>query len=227
MTIEENIFKRCKISQNQLTKYGFEHTKDKWQYSATFMDGEFYAVITIDSREHIQGNVYETATGDIFLPLRVENMDGFALKVRNAYMGILKDIKEKCCHENLFISNQANRFTQEIETRYGDKPVFPWNDFSGGVFKNPNNGKWYAIIMNINIQKVDKKQTGEVEIVNIKLDPQKIEELLSQKGFYPAYHMNKKYWISILLNDTVPDNLLFELLGESHTFTLSKKEARS
>ena len=188
------------------------------------MNGDFKAVITVDGAGHISGNVYETATQDIFLPLRVESMDGFAGEVRNAYMEILKDIKETCCRENVFISSQANRLAEAIYKKYGDKPVFPWDDFSGGVFKNPDNGKWYAIVMDINAQKVDKKLTGDVEVVNIKLDPEKIQDLHKEKGFYPAYHMNKKNWISILLNNTVPDPVLLGLLDESHAFTQSKHQ---
>jgi len=63
---------------------------------------------------------------------------------------------------------------------------------------------------------------GNVEVVNIKLEPEKILSLHKEKGFYPAYHMNKKNWISILLNDTVPDQVLLVLLDESHAFTLPK-----
>jgi predicted DNA-binding protein (MmcQ/YjbR family) len=73
------------------------------------------------------------------------------------------------------------------------------------------------------VQKVDKKLTGEVEVMNIKLNPEKIKELHKEKGFYPAYHMNKKNWISILLNDTVPDKVLLDLLDESHRFTTKKR----
>ena len=223
MTIEENIFKRAEINENALAQYGFRQSKGIWTLERPFMNGDFKAVISIDSAGRVSGIVYEIATEDEYLPLRVESMDGFATEVRNAYIEILKDIKKKCCHENVFIFPQANRLANETYHKYGDKPVFPWDDFSGGVFKNPANGKWYAIVMAINVQKVDKKLAGEVEVVNIKLDPDKIKELHQEQGFYPAYHMNKKNWISILLNDTVPDKVLFDLLDESHHFTLLKR----
>ena len=224
MTIEEDIFKRAEINEKALAQYGFRQSKGYWTLEIPFMNGDFKAVISVDDAGHISGNVYETATQDIFLPLRVESMDGFVGEVRNAYKEILKDIKEKCCYENVFISAQANRFAEAIYKKYGDMPVFPWDDFSGGVFKNPDNGKWYAIVMNINVQKVDKKLTGNVEVVNIKLNPEKIQDLHKEKGFYPAYHMNKKNWISILLNDTVTDKIILDLLEESHNFTLIKRK---
>lgn len=138
---------------------------------------------------------------------------------------VLKELKlgHPIMMENVFIFPQANRLADEIYNKYGDKPEFPWPEYpTFGVFKNPNNGKWYALVMALNVQKLDKKLTGEVEVMNIKLDPEKIKELHKEKGFYPAYHMNKKNWISILLNDTVPDKVLLTLLDESLAFTIKK-----
>lgn len=67
----------------------------------------------------VSGTVYEIVTEDEYLPLRMESMDGFAAEVRNAYIKILKDIKEKCCHENVFIFPQANRLADEIYKKTG------------------------------------------------------------------------------------------------------------
>ena len=51
-------------------------------------------------------------------------------------------------------------------------------------------------------------------------------ELRKKEGIYPAYHMNKKSWITIVLDETVHDDVLFDLLAESHAFTLGKKKAK-
>lgn len=55
----------------------------------------------------------------------------------------------------------------------------------------------------------------EVEIVNLKVDGREIAELLSQSGIFPAYHMSKKSWVSVLLDDTVEDQTVFALLEKS------------
>jgi len=34
--------------------------------------------------------------------------------------------------------------------------------------------------------------------------------------------MNKKYWISIALNDTIDDKLLFKLLDQSYNYSSKK-----
>ena len=226
MTIEERIFKRTIIDFSRLEKFGFIKSAGKWTYSELFMSGDFKAVVNITPKGNISGTVLETATEDEFLPLRVENMEGFAGEVRAEYQKILEKIKENCCRINYFVRPQANRLTQAIFDAYGDEPVFPWDNDDSGVFKNPNNGKWYALIMCIDRSKLDKKLSGAVEVVNIKLDEAKIPELHKQAGFYPAYHMNKKNWLTITLDDTVSDEILLELVNESHTFTLGKHKRR-
>jgi len=222
MTIEENIFKRSIVDFSKLPAYGFVKSADTYVYTQTFMHGDFKAMINIDKQGNISGEVYETDSDDIYFPLRVESMAaGFVGEVRAEYEKILHEIKEHCCQNRYFISPQSNRLTQKIFSRFADEPTFPWDTFDGyGVFKNPQNNKWYALVMNIDRSKLDKQLSGEVEVVNLKVKPDKMADLLTQKGFYPAYHMNKKNWITIVLDDRVADKLLFALLQESHNFTL-------
>ena len=225
MTIEQNIFRRAKFDFERLSAYGFAKSGDEWIYTKIFMNGDFRAVVRVDAKGKVSGNVYETDSDDIYFPLRVESMAaGFAGEVRAEYEKILQNIKADCCHINYFAGPQANRLTLKIYEKYGDNPSFPWEKFDDyGVFKNPDNNKWYALIMNLDLTKLDKKRSGKAEIVNIKLNEDKISALIGQKGFYPAYHMNKKSWITIVLDDSVSDETLFALLEESHAFTLGKR----
>ena len=65
----------------------------------------------------------------------------------------------------------------------------------------------------------DKK----IEVMNVKLPPEQIDELVKQKGFFRAYHMNKKYWITFKLDDTIEDEVLEELIDISYQFTIKTK----
>jgi predicted DNA-binding protein (MmcQ/YjbR family) len=62
-----------------------------------------------------------------------------------------------------------------------------------------------------------------VEVINLKLDKEKIPELIKRHGFYPAYHMNKKYWISIVLDNIISDKELLTLVEESYNYAVGKK----
>ena len=54
-----------------------------------------------------------------------------------------------------------------------------------------------------------------VEIINVKIDPEKSIELKKRRGFYDAYHMSKKNWITIALDGSVSDGLIVDLLKKS------------
>lgn len=58
----------------------------------------------------------------------------------------------------------------------------------------------------------------KVEVINLKADPARIEELLAVPGIYPAYHMNKKNWLTVLLDGTVPDDTVLGLVETSRRF---------
>lgn len=226
MTLEEKIFKSAVVDFFKLKQLGFKKQNNEYIYRKNFMNDTFEAVIKVDEKGRFSGEVYETDSGEIYIPLRVESMaSGFVGEVRKSYELILEDVKLSCCNENYFCYEQANRLTSEIYEKYGDKPCFPWDKFEGyGVFKNQENNKWYALVMTLDFGKLDKEQNGEIEVVNLKLNQDKIAKLIGEKGFYPAYHMNKKNWITVTLNDFVADELLFELLDESHSFTLGKRK---
>lgn len=222
MIIEDEIFKRYSPDFKTLDKYGFKENKDDFSFEKLFKNGEFIAKIVITKSGKIRGNVYETESNEEFLPLRVENQQGaFVGEVREEYKKILIDIRNKCFSQNYFISKQANRITNAIITEYGDKPDFMWEQYRGyGVFKNADNDKWYGLIMNIDYSKLGDDNNTPVEIIDLKLDKEKIQMLLKEKGFYPAWHMNKKSWITITLDDTLSDEMILNLVRESHSYTV-------
>ena len=52
---------------------------------------------------------------------------------------------------------------------------------------------------------------------NVKCDPEKAVELREQyDAILPGYHMNKKHWNTILVNGTVPERLLREMIDHSY-----------
>jgi len=85
-----------------------------------------------------------------------------------------------------------------IETQYGVPSEQPWPDHPGyRVLRHPGNKKWFAVTMDIPGEKLGLE--GTVEIVNLKCDPILIGSLLSEPGYFPAWHMNKNHWIGSLL----------------------------
>lgn len=229
MSIESEYFLRMKPDFKKLLQYGFKENGGDYAFSTDFLDGSFRAEIVINSNGDVRGKIIEADTDDEYMPARIVSMNGvFVTTVRNAYCNILHEIAEKCFNHLTFIHEQANRITALIGDKYGDKPDFPFDKLTKhGVFRNPSNRKWYALILNIrktllNKTAADKAETDSdemVEVLNLKVIPEQINSLLSTAGIYPAYHMNRANWVSIILNETVSDSFIMDLIEISHKFT--------
>lgn len=101
-------------------------------------------------------------------------------------------------------------------SQYGTKPEYPWFDLPEHAVLRHSNGKWYGIIMNISRDKLGLNSNEKIDILVCKCDPMMRELLLSEKGFYPAYHMNKVHWITLLLDGSVKTDLAYHVLDLSH-----------
>ncbi len=59
-------------------------------------------------------------------------------------------------------------------------------------------------------------------LLNLKLKPEQVENMLETKGVIPAYHMNKKHWLTVLVNETeLTENELKNMVLESSQLTQS------
>ena len=219
MTIEEELFKKTSVDFNKILKYGFKKDKDCYKYSKNIMNNRFRVDVLISK-------VFDLAFNEEYTNFRVEeNKGSFISQIKEEFLNLLKDIKDNCFIKKDFIYEQTNRIANAINQKYGDKPEFEWEKFQGyATFKNKESKKWYGLIMNIDNNKLDKKLNGEVEIINLKLEPSEIENLLKMDGFYPAYHMNKKSWISIILNDTISDEEILKLVKKSYSYTIINRK---
>ena len=225
MTIEEEIFKKSKPIKQKLIKYGFKKENNTYLIEKTFMNDSFKAILTIE-KENIKGKIIDLEFNEEYTNIRVENTQGeFVNKVKNEYKKILQDIKNNCFENKYFIGNQANRITNYILNKYNDKPEFLWEKYEDfGVFRNQINKKWYAIIMNINKSVLKEKDNKQIDILNVKTDEKIIEKLIKEKGYYKAYHMNKKNWITIALDETLKDSDIEKLIDSSYNEINEKNE---
>ncbi|MGE5401245.1 MAG: MmcQ/YjbR family DNA-binding protein [Ignavibacteriales bacterium] len=64
--------------------------------------------------------------------------------------------------------------------------------------------------------------------INLKCDPEKAMELRERyESVQPGYHMNKKYWNTIILDNTIPDREVYSWIDDSYNLiveSLKKKD---
>lgn len=220
MNIEEEIFKKSKFNINKLIKYGFTKNKDLYMYEETFLNNEFKAVIEVNSKGKVNGKVIELINNEEYTNIRTEMTGIFINKVRDSYIELLKELRDNCFDTNAFLYEQTNRINEYIKDKYKCNPEFLWDKYPGfAIYRNKNNNKWFSIIGNVKRSTVIKESTSDeiIELINVKVDENNLDKLLLNTGYYEAYHMNKKNWISIILDNTLKDEEIYKLIDNSYS----------
>jgi predicted DNA-binding protein (MmcQ/YjbR family) len=113
-----------------------------------------------------------------------------------------------------------------IKKKYKVLPEYPWRRYdSNAVFRHNDNKKWFALVMEVQRDKLGFSGTEYVDVVNLKIDDMFFRDMIiRENGILPAYHMNKMHWITVLLDGTVAEEKIFELIDMSFLATASAKK---
>ena len=121
--------------------------------------------------------------------------------------------------------SQQERIAQYIQDRYGVGPEYLWARYPNyAVFRQPASRKWFAAVMDVPRKSLDLTGDGTADVMDLKCGPVLVGSLLAQDGFLPAYHMSKSSWISVLLDETVPDEQIFPLIELSYDSVAPKRK---
>jgi len=93
---------------------------------------------------------------------------------------------------------------------HGTSPDYPFDtDFQTAVLRHADSRKWYAIVMRVPRRKFGLVSDEVIDVVNLKLPTEMFGSFGAEDGVFPAYHMNKVHWISVLLPDAPQDVVSF------------------
>ena len=215
------IFKSYQFNQEKARAYGFVESSGVWTYSCMILQGDFVMTVSITA-DNVNFQVFDQEMGDLYPHVHMESMTGsFVASVREACLEILYQIRKACFEVQDFICPQTKRIMAQVQEKYGNQLEYLWEKSPDtAVLRHEDNQKWYAVVMRIPWDKLEKGREGLVEAVNLKHD--QVADLLSQKGIYPAFHMNKRYWISMALDDTLSDEMVLELIERSWNLSVKK-----
>ena len=110
---------------------------------------------------------------------------------------------------------------------FGTPPDYPFDeDFETAVLRHADTRKWYAIVMKVSRRKFGMNSDEVIDVVNLKLPMEMFGSFGAADGVYPAYHMNKLHWISVLLPDAPADLTQF-LTSVSFEATKQKPKTKA
>ena len=99
--------------------------------------------------------------------------------------------------------SQAQDVISHIEETYPSFAEYLFESTDTAVFRKGTRKKWFAVVMHISRKTLGLNNDERVDVLNVKLNPDEIALLVDHKGYFPAYHMNKKHWCTIMLDGTL------------------------
>lgn len=95
---------------------------------------------------------------------------------------------------------------------------YPFDDPNWTVMRHKTNRKTFALIF---------ERQGHLW-VNVKAEPGWGDFWKSTyPAVVPAYHMNKRHWVSIILDGSMTEEQVFQLIAESYALTQPKRAAKT
>ena len=118
------------------------------------------------------------------------------------------------------------QFLSYCFSTYGTPPDYPFDDLlETAVLRHVDNRKWYAIVMKVSRRKFGLESDDVIDVVNLKLPTEMFGSFGAPDGVYPAYHMNKLHWVSVLLPDA-PDDVVQFLVNVSFETTKDNRRRK-
>ncbi|WP_294681270.1 MmcQ/YjbR family DNA-binding protein [uncultured Gemella sp.] len=202
------------FSKEQLLQFGFKEEVEKLIYRKEILDSSFLIEISfVDSQLLVE--VYDLEFDEVYSLYSVDSAVGETVQnIREHVENLLRSI--------LGLADESGKIGSEVIdycNKYGGNHVNPFKKHPDILaFVNEKN-KWYALLSDVEYNKLNKNTdiTTKVKILNLKYPTDNILDIIDNKNIFPAYHMNKKHWISIVLDKNIKLETIKELIDISYS----------
>ena len=213
-----NFIKNKKINFKKLEEFGFKLKDNSYYYQTSLLKNQFKMSVKISLDNSIFTEIIDTETNEAYILHLLEiKRSGYSEKVYKAYSEVLEKIKKECFEDEIFKANYTKEIVDYIKNKYGDELEFLWEKSpKNAVVRRKSSNKWYAVILTISKRKLNLDSDKIIEVINLHNIAEEIEKLIDNKKYFPAYHMNKKYWCTICLDGTVELKEIYKLIDISY-----------
>ncbi len=216
-----NIFRSGKIKIDSLKDAGFS-TRDGKNYSwkTPVSKGDFYADFSLSTdSQSLTVRLFDSITGEKYALFDMPGSHGtFVASLREEVQNLVDSIKSSCFEEH----DLKDEYLAWLSNSFSATPDFPWPDTPDYCVFRCSNQKWFALVMKVKYSQLGLKGEYEVWVVNIKAPVDKIPSLIDKKSIFPAWHMNKKHWITVLLTAATGFEKLCQLTEISYALVNKK-----
>ena len=220
----EEFFNHRKPNAEKLVAFGFTPGSGVNLYKRAVMNGDFDLCVEINSAGKVDTRLTEAETGEEYVLYKTEATGVFVGQVRAEIASVLREISEECFDQAIFKAPQTETVIKFVKEKFGDDLEFLWPLFpENAIWRRKDNAKWYGLIMTVDGRKIGLDTDGKAEVIDLRTDPGKRDAILALQGRFPAWHMNKNSWYTVVLNGVVPDGEIESAISESYTLAAGPK----
>lgn len=225
---QESSFSDAVFVPERALAYGFTEKGGTYRFEKLLCGGQFCLEVEVPPGGGLFTRTLDVLTQEPYVLHRVEGAKGmFVEQVRAEYLAALQEIAQHCFERSAFRSDCSAALLRYARERYGDEPEYLWQRFpSNAVLRRQDNRRWYAAFLTVAAQKLGLPGEETLEIVDLRMVPEQIAQRVDGAKIFPGWHMNKKNWVTALLDGSVPPEELAALLDESYRLA-GKKQRRN
>lgn len=203
------------FSKEKLLQYGFREEAEKLIYRKEILDSSFFIeIVFVNSQLLIE--VYDIEFDEIYSLFSVDSAVGET--VQN-----IREHVEKLLSSILGLADESGKISSEVidycNSKYGENSVNPFKKHPDILALVNEKNKWYTLFLDVEYNKLNKNTdiATKVKILNVKHPTDNILDIIDNQNIFPAYHMNKKHWISIVLDKNIKLETIKELIDISYS----------
>lgn len=219
----QQILSDRRADPEKLRAYGFRETDGAYLYEQPLLSGAFTLRVRVCA-DGADACLIDASTDEPYTLFLVEDAQGsFIGEVRAAYCDALSAVAEACFAKTVFQSGYSQSVIEYARNTYGDELEFLWEKSpKNAILRRKDNRKWYAALLTISESKLGAFPDEEIEVLDLRAAPEAIPDMVDGKRVFAGYHMNKKHWITLPLDGTLPAEEICAMLDTSYALAKGK-----
>ena len=219
------LFRGRKPVKKALAEFGFKKSGEDYIYSENILNGQFIINVTVQADGAVTASVYDTEAEDNYYLFAVEGAEGsFVGEVRAEYERVLSAVSDECFSAaEVYRESTTKAVLSYAKNKYRTPLEFLWHD-ENSIMRRKDNRKWYLAILPVQRSKIGLEGESKIEIIDLLAPPAEIPKLIDGVNYLPAYHMNKKSWITVPLDGRVSAEVICALVDMSYELAKGKKK---
>ncbi|MCD8286049.1 MAG: MmcQ/YjbR family DNA-binding protein [Clostridia bacterium] len=217
--IDTTIFDHLKPDVEKLISSGFGLSEDGSYLAKTPVSGgDFLFFLRIRPDGSVSTDVLDAGTGEPYMPYSVREAQGAFIGALNEECQLIAQRTADTCFAKPGPGEQEHRISSYLLSKYNSVPERLWPEKypDNVVWRRNDTGKWICLMMLLSASKLGIDSERTLPCMNLHV-PEDTAARADHRTIFPAYHMNKKHWVTIILDGRMPIEDVMELIDTSYS----------